>query len=103
MMSTSRRCARSVTRERDPRRDGGEQLQGVERRVGHDLRRCAEPALRDRPADADAEDEAEELDEGARGVRDAGLEVLRRELAHPHRERHAGQEGHEGRERDDVG
>ena len=48
----------------------------------------AEPADGDRAADADTEHEAEQLDERARGVRDAGLQVLGRELTHPDRERH---------------
>ncbi len=63
---------------------------------------CAEPARRDRAPDLDAEDEAEQLDEGVRGVRDARLEVLARQLAHADREPHAGQKGHERGERHDV-
>ena len=65
-------------REGEPGRDCGQELDADEdvlrggRGVDH-----PEPARRDRSADPDAEGEPEELDERARGVRDAGLEVLR--------------------------
>jgi hypothetical protein len=70
--------------------------------VGHALRRDPEPARGERAADADAEDEAQQLDEGSRPVGDSRLQLVRGELAHADRERHAGQEHDERRERDDV-
>ena len=65
--------------------------------------RGAEPARRDRAADADAEHEAEELDERVRGVRDPRLEMLGCELADADRQRHSREEGDEGGEGHDIG
>ena len=89
-------------REREPGRDGRDEMPGAEHRIRRDLSDRPEPVERDRAADLDAEDEPEELDERARGVRDAGLEVLARELPHPDRQRHPGEEGDERRERHEI-
>ena len=82
-------------REREPGGDRGEQMPGVERWVRRDLTDRPEPVECDRTADFDSEDEPEELDERARGVRNARLEMLARELSHPDRQRHPGEEGDE--------
>ena len=75
----------------------------AERRVGRDLlTHRPEPVDGDRAADPDAEDETEELDERARRVRDAGLQVLARELPHPDRQPHAREERDERGERDEI-
>ena len=63
----------------------------------------AEPAHSDGAADADSEYEAQQLNEGHRRIRHPGLQMLRRELAHPDRQRHPRQERHERCERDDIG
>ena len=103
MSSASRKRARSVTVNASPAATAARRCDAVKAVSGHDVGRRPEPARRDRAADADAEDEAEQLDERAGRVRDARLEVLGRQLAHADRERHPGQEGDEGGERDDVG
>jgi hypothetical protein len=90
-------------REREPGRDRDQQLPATERRLRGDLADRAEPVHGDRPTDLDAEDETEKLDERARRVGDAGLEMLGRELSHPDRERHAWEDRHECGKRDEIG
>ena len=89
-------------REGEPRGDGGEQVPAREGGIGGNLTDRAEPVHGDGPAYLDAEHEAEKLDERARRVRDAGLQVLGRQLAHADREGHPRKERHECRQRDEV-
>ena len=101
-MNAARDGARNVTVNASPAARAASTMGAAEPGVRHALIREAEPVERDRPSDADAEHEPEQLNQRVRGVGDPGLEVLCRQLPHSDRQRHPREQGDESPERDDV-